>query len=77
MKAKLLAAEQIKDVIQKCNIYVITNVVGVTHLTKTILKQSSTSYKLPKREWNYLITHIIEKFLKIFAKTLTNVISGF
>ena len=71
MKGYLLSAEQIKDVIQKYNIYVITNVIDVTHLIKTILKQSNTSFNLPKREWNHLIIHIIEKF----SKTSTNIIS--
>ena len=52
----------ITDVIQKYNVYVITNVTDVTHLIKTILKQSNTSFKLPIREWNDLIIHIIEKF---------------
>ena len=51
-----------KDVIQKYNIYVITNVIDVTHLIKTVPKQSNTSFKLSKREWNHLIIHIIEKF---------------
>ena len=46
----LLAAEEIKDVIQKYKIYVIANVIDVTHLIKTILEQSNTSFKLPKRE---------------------------
>ena len=50
MKGYLLSAEQIKDVIQKYNIYVITNVIDVTHLIKTILKQSNASFKLPKTE---------------------------
>ena len=58
----LLAAEEIKDVIQKYKIYVIANVIDVTHLIKTILEQSNTSFKLPKREWNQFIIHIIEKF---------------
>ena len=55
-------AEQIKDVIQKYNIYVITNVTDITHLIKAILKQPNTSFKLPKREWNHLIIHITEIF---------------
>ena len=50
MKGYLLSAEQIKDVIQKYNIYVITNVIDVTHLIKTILKQSNASFKLAKTE---------------------------
>ena len=36
MKAWLLAAEQITDVIQKYNIDVNTNVMDVTHLIKAI-----------------------------------------
>ena len=62
MKAQLLAPEQIKDVIQKYNIYVITNVIDVTRIIKTILKQPNTSFRLPKREWNHLIIRIIENF---------------
>ena len=62
MKAKLLAAKQIKNVIQKYNIYIITNVIGITNLIKTKLKKSNTSFKLRKSEWNHLIIHIIEKF---------------
>ena len=37
-------------------------VIDITHLIKIILKQSNTSFKLPKREWNHLIIHIIETF---------------
>ena len=48
----------------------------VTHLIKTILKQSNIRFKLPIREWNHLIIYIIEKFLKISVKTSTNIISG-
>ena len=49
-----------------------TNVTDITHLIQTILKQSNTSFKLRKREWNHLIIHIIEKnfenFCQIFHK---------
>ena len=46
----LFAAEEIEDVIQKYNIYVIANVIDVTHLIKTILEQANTSFKLRKSE---------------------------
>ena len=36
----------------------------------------NTDFKFPKREWNHLIIHIIEKIFKISVKTLTNIISG-
>ena len=71
---QLFAAEQVIDNIQNYSICVITNVINVTHLIKTILKQSNTSFKLPKKEWNHLIIHIIQKILKTCLKTLTNVI---
>ena len=50
------------NAVQKYNIYIITNVIDVTHLIKAILKQSNTSFKLPNREWNHFIIHIIEEY---------------
>ena len=47
--------------------YIITNVIDVTRLIKTILKQPNRSFKLPKRERNHLIIHIIENFRKFLS----------
>ena len=62
-----------KDVIQKHKIYIITDVIDITHLINTLLKRSNTSFKLLKKELNH---SIIQNFKKFLSKLQTNITSS-